>query len=286
MESNREMKAPIINEPVAAAAILPDAMTRLEQMAERSRAFRVKWMEWFHQQEKNVEICVEHDVPLEIDMEGSQAASWSEGRNVIRTRSCPKCATKSDLARENAILASAGVPGDMLHCGLNNWRPRMKTDHEVLERATEYARVLSGAFILMGKDFGVGKSHMAVGIMRRAFKVKVRGLFITHENLVRRVRHGYTTRTSVDITEVCSNVPLLVIDDLGLSSGGKDELPMLHHIFDTRKSAGRPFIITTNAPDMAAISAILGERMMDRLREFTFAVRTLAGESMRKAKTK
>jgi DNA replication protein DnaC len=75
-------------------------------------------------------------------------------------------------------------------------------------------------------------------------------------------------------------VRLLVLDDAGLSAGGRDELPMLHEILDYRYGRKLPTVVTSNLP-WDELRNLFSERMEDRLRQCSFEVLTFSGPSYR-----
>jgi len=56
--------------------------------------------------------------------------------------------------------------------------------------------------------------------------------------LLRARRDTYADKSAFDPIERAQGARLFVLDDAGLSGGGKDELPMLHEILDTGTANG------------------------------------------------
>ena len=67
------------------------------------------------------------------------------------------------------------------------------------------------------------------------------------------------------VTEL-TKVDLLLIDELGAQGGTEFERQSLHQIIDTRYRNMRPTIVTSNLPS-GKLSAYIGDRALDRLRE-------------------
>ena len=104
---------------------------------------------------------------------------------------------------------------------------------------------------------------------------------VKQASLLRLLRATYGDKKADDPIEKAQYARLLVLDDAGLSSGGRDELPMLHEVLDYRHGERLPTIVTTNLP-FEQLSDALGERMADRLRESTFRILTFNGSSHRR----
>lgn len=68
---------------------------------------------------------------------------------------------------------------------------------------------------------------------------------------------------------------------MGLSAGGRDELPLLHDVLDYRHGHQKPAILTGNI-SVDQLRDVVGERMADRLRESCFAVLNFTGKSHRR----
>jgi DNA replication protein DnaC len=180
---------------------------------------------------------------------------------------CPLC--------ERERLLSQGVPPALVHCAFDNWRPRNDSERQHLELVREFARVRRGFLFLLG-PVGTGKSHLAVSIMR-AFSS---ALFVRQAQLLRQLRQHYHNDAVANPIAGAQGAGLLVLDELGVSSGGRDEQPMLDEILAARYERRLPTVVTSNLA-WNAIAAALGERLEDRLRESTFRVLVFEGGSHR-----
>jgi DNA replication protein DnaC len=184
---------------------------------------------------------------------------------------CPKCAQIA----ENLELKKYGVPENLIHASFENFQPDGEVEADHVETVKEFCVKRTGFLILSG-DYGTGKTHLAVAALRRFNS----GWLVKQATLLRLLRATYSDRKADDPIERGQSAKLLVLDDVGLSSGGRDELPMLHEILDFRHGGRLPTIITSNL-QFENLSAVLGERMADRLRESCFRVLTFTGSSHR-----
>jgi DNA replication protein DnaC len=197
--------------------------------------------------------------------------------------SCPKCADE----RKRDRLLNYGTPNVLLHCAFDNWTAQTETERGHLESVRKFAEVKRGFLILLG-PVGLGKSHLAVAVLRN-FKSSVtwgddrnsgEPVFVKQSTLLRRLRETYRDDKAADPVTKCQRAKILVLDEVGLSSGGKDELPMLHEILDYRYSYFLPTVITSNL-SLNELGTELGERLADRLSEAAHAILIFSGESHR-----
>lgn len=185
---------------------------------------------------------------------------------------CPKCVQDA----KNQELKKFGVPENLIHATFENYDPDGEAEAEQVRLVKDFCDKPIGFLILSG-DYGTGKTHLAVAALRKFNG----GWLVKQATLLRLLRATYSDRNADDPIEHAQNARLFILDDAGLSGGGKDELPMLHEILDYRHGERLPTIITTNLP-FENLSAVLGERMADRLRESTFRVLTFTGSSHRR----
>lgn len=185
---------------------------------------------------------------------------------------CPKCVENE----QNRSLKSLGVPENLIHARFSNFNPDEETGSDHVAVVKEFCEKRTGFLILSG-DYGTGKTHLAVAALR---KLKS-GWLVKQATLLRMLRSTYTDHKAANPIERAQNAWLLVLDDVGLSGGGKDELPMLHEILDYRHGNKLPTIITTNIT-FENLTDVLGPRMANRLRESTFRVLIFGGSSHRR----
>jgi DNA replication protein DnaC len=202
-------------------------------------------------------------------------AQWRDGRELVYSP-CSVCASEAEAGR----LRGQGAPANLLHCTFENWQAEDEQSKAHLATVRDFAAKGRGFLVLLG-NVGTGKSHLAVAVMRQSR----RALFVTQAGLLRRLRETYRNSEADDPVEQCQRTPLLVIDDVGLSVGGRDEFPMLHEILDHRYGEYLPTILTGNF-SWDAVRDILGERLCDRLCESAHAILHFGGHSHRRERHK
>jgi DNA replication protein DnaC len=250
------------------AEIADEYKERFDRIQIMTAKARETFDEWLALQDTSPIQCKNHpDVTCAVDRQ----ATWETRRPwEIRRFRCRVCV-------ENENLLHCGVPEVLVHARFENFEATDNTIQEHLETTQKFASQRSGFLVLVG-SYGTGKSHLAVCVMR-SFK---RAIFIKQSTLLLKLRQTYRDRGAVDPVQLCQRAELLVLDEVGLSSGGRDELPLLHEILDYRYGHRKPTIITCNIPP-EKLREVLGDRMVDRLKECCFAGLTFGGKSHRSA---
>lgn len=174
-----------------------------------------------------------------------------------------------------------GVPDRLAGCAFSNWEVETAQDRDNLEQCAAFAgkpeaRGRRNVLLMLGVR-GRGKSHLAVSILR----VIGAGWFTTWAGMLYQMRRRYDDKTVPDPVARALSARCLVLDELGVSPGARDELATLHMILDHRYGAGSPTVITANLDDAGA-RELIGERMVDRLRDGLFARLKFSGRSRRK----
>ena len=212
-----------------------------------------------------------------LDRDASETASLYAQRAVGIHLPCPVCAVETQFRVDTQRLRKAGVPDRLLHCSLANWKPEDAAGEAVLAKVREYSVAPRGRFLILFGSVGSGKSHLATGVLRAAS-----GLFRTQARLLRQLRDSYNDDEVRNPINECQDAKLFVLDDVGLSGGGRDEGPMIYEILSYRADMARPTILTCNGVPEAMWS-FLGERLYDRVRGSDPLVVILTGTSHRGA---
>lgn len=199
-------------------------------------------------------------------METTFALAWEE---------CGECWMRDRLEK-------AGVPLNLVGASFDNWRVEHPDDGRVLAKAREFAASSNavGFLMLESPEYGNGKTHLAVAILRHRFGSGSSGRLWTQAEFLRGIRRRYDDRHAPDVVEQAKATPLLILDDIGISVGGRDELPTLHEVLADRYGAKKRTVLTMNIPP-SEFRDVFGPRMASRLREATFAWNTIKGGSQR-----
>lgn len=250
-----------------------DITERLLAMASSAVQHRRNYEEWARPQPKTKK-CEVHAYLQTPDMQAGAAAAIGKPKEQWQLifRPCPKCERDSQFT----WLKLAGVPSNMTHCTIDNWTPRTNDDRLALETVRQFCRRKAGFLIIRGKDRGIGKTHLAVAIMRE-WRC---GMFRTQAEFFEQYQKRFQPNAS-DILERAKVTKLFIMDDFGVRAMAKEnDVTTLHSLFNHRYGECLPTIITSNDP-YEDICRDLGERMQDRLEEAAFAVIELHGKSHR-----
>ena len=181
-------------------------------------------------------------------------------------------------------LADANIPKRYQHCSLDNLRAYNNSLMEavaVAKRFVDAYPVADRGLLLLGHA-GVGKTHIAVGVLRAVIdKTRVRGLFFDTRELLKTIRSTYNSvsRTSEsNVLQPVMETPFLVLDDLGAERPTDWVEEMMNLIVNTRYNERRATLFTSNYADIPEIddpNSLLGRigfRMRSRLQEMCTTV--------------
>jgi DNA replication protein DnaC len=154
-----------------------------------------------------------------------------------------------------------------------------------------YPATTEGHGLLLTGSIGVGKTHLAVGILHSLVVEKgVHGLFCDYRELLKEIQHSYNPQvltTELEILRPVFEAEVLVLDELGAAKPTEWVWDTVAHILNTRYNDKRTTIITTNYADAApggvatgpqramrdeTLGDRIGERMRSRLAEMCVTV--------------
>ena len=239
-----------------------------------------------------IEIC--------IVCEGSGLRIVQEGGRQV-ARAC-ECRVER---RATKMLERARIPKRYEHCTLADF----DTDYPGAGNSLRAARLMARRFVegypvetegkglLLTGDIGVGKTHIAVGLLKELVVGRgVRGLFYDYRELLKEVQNSYNPQvsaTELGILRPVFEVEVLVLDELGAAKPTDWVWDTVAQILNSRYNERRTTIITTNYPNEAGLMANapdtnrgqtkqamrqetlgdrIGERMLSRLQEMCVVV--------------
>ena len=204
---------------------------------------------------------------------------------------------RCDCRRETMaaqLFANAHIPARYVHCSLSDFH----TDFAGANRSLDSARLAAGRFVeeyplestglLLIGPIGVGKTHLAVGVLRLLVEQKgIPCLFYDYRELLKEIQNSYNPSvkaTELEILRPVFETEVLVLDELGAVKPTEWVWDTVSHILNTRYNDKRTTIITTNYPNRPAAGVevetsqlkrvareeSLGDRIGERMRSRLF----------------
>ncbi len=158
-------------------------------------------------------------------------------------------------------------------------RPELPTQKDrdnlrrVFERVRLYAEAPNGWLVLTG-TFGCGKTHLAAAIANTRQLQGEPVMFVTAPDLLDHLRATFSPDSAVSYDRLFNdvrNVPLLIIDDLGVENASPWAREKLFQIIDHRYRAKLATVFTMSKT-LDEIDARLASRMGDPARSVVLAI--------------
>jgi len=203
--------------------------------------------------------------------------------------------------------ARCRIPPRYEHCTLESFEPGNASLSAALEKALAFCAGYphlgddEGLGLLFSGDNGVGKTHLAVAVLRELCANRgARGQFWDFHELIREIKSSYdpeTKTTELQVLEPVVDADVLLLDDLGAWKMTDWMNDTLFYILNSRYMAKRPTVITTNYQDVTREEALaadplrrreflverIGQRLRSRLMEMCLVVR-VTGSDHRQAR--
>jgi len=248
-----------------------------------------------------------------VNTETCQECGGSGWQTIPATAARPQSVTRCDCRIGNwseRLLKKASIPARYEHCTFQNYEvderlhPTLKTARLRAERFVEDYPVNTTGPLFIG-PVGVGKTHLAVGVIRALIEQKrISCLFVDYRELLKQIQNSYNPSvqaTELEILQPVFETEVLLLDELGAVKPTEWVWDTVSLVLNTRYNDKRTTIITTNFPDepsagahgepgdkFAARRAMreetlgdrIGDRMRSRLQEMCRVVK-LEGEDYR-----
>ncbi len=226
-----------------------------------------------------------------------------DGREFAQACAC----RRSSASPGGGPLAACRIPPRYEHCSLGSFEPGSPSLAAALDKAMAFCAGYphlgadEGLGLLFSGDNGVGKTHLAVGVLRELVETKgARAQFWDFHELIREIKSSYdpeTKTTELMVLEPVVEADVLLLDDLGAWKMTDWMNDTLFYILNSRYMAKRPTIITTNYQDVTREEALaadplrrreflverIGQRLRSRLMEMCLVVR-VQGSDHRQAR--
>ncbi|MGO8758590.1 MAG: ATP-binding protein [Terracidiphilus sp.] len=212
-----------------------------------------------------------------------------------------------EAEREQRRIEAAHVPARYKECTLDTFEIYHGSDRSLSEAlltarrfVDEYPAGTAGKGLLFTGTMGVGKTHLAVGVLQRLVRERgARGLFCDYRELLKSIQNSYNPEvrtTELELLKPVFAAEVLVLDDLGAQKPNEWVWDTVALILNTRYNDRQTTIITTNYADLPAAAGELsgperaareqtlgdriGDRMLSRLAEMCIRVK-MAGKDCR-----
>ena len=219
------------------------------------------------------------------------------------SRSC-QCQT---IEREERRISAARVPERYRDCSLDSFEIYHGADRSLSEAlltarrfVEEYPAGTAGKGLLFTGTMGVGKTHLAVGVLQRLVREHgIKGLFCDYRELLKNIQNSYNPQvhtTELELLKPVFAAEVLVLDDLGAQKPNEWVWDTVALILNTRYNDRQTTIITTNYSDIPAgggaksdveraareqtLGDRIGDRMLSRLAEMCIRIK-MAGKDCR-----
>lgn len=206
-------------------------------------------------------VCEDHQIACSIDFDLSCVRTRQEGKFTPGYVPCEECEREEKNERRRSFWRKRGMPDRVIDASLKNFIADTPEKIDVITKVREWG-TRNGNFLLLTGSTGTGKGHVAAACLR----IQGAGLWIEHVNMLADLRASYVMHDTKELVEKWQDCEMLVLDEFGLSPGGKDEEPLLYQVLADRYDKRRPTIITSNL-DKPKLRDALGYRLLDRIRE-------------------
>jgi len=224
----------------------------------------------------------------------------SVGRTFIGNEvwsTCPKCKEieerrandeesekrrRAEAKKIDDLMNKAGIIKRYRGINLLNFEPT-PNQVEAFDYAKEFIKnfdemARKGQTLIYCGTLGTGKTRLASAMLQSLGS----GRYVRAVDISRDVRHSFNGNSALserDVVDGFVEPELLVIDEVGVQSGGNHEKLLITDIIDRRYGELKPTVILSNLPE-SELSHVFGARAWDRLME-SCLICPMIGESLR-----
>ncbi len=216
---------------------------------------------------------------------------FGSGLEVVAGKGARACECRKREAH-SGLLEKARLPRRYAACHFHNYKPANPSQERAYGYASrltmEYPAVERG-LLLMG-TVGVGKTHLAVSILKGLTERGFTCLFYEFGSLLKEIQDSYNANTRTSELGVLSPVlssEILVLDEVGASKPTDWVRDTMAHIINTRYNDRKLTIFTTNYTDERrndreeTLEDRIGSRLRSRVYEMCKTV-NISGDDYRR----
>jgi DNA replication protein DnaC len=232
-----------------------------------------------------------YDAPEISDEPEVCAKCYGSGMEVVPGKGARQCECRKQKSHTN-LLDKVRIPKRYADCHFHSYRAFNPSQ----ERAFKYASKLTMEYpaidrgLLFMGTVGVGKTHLAVSILKGLTERGFSCLFYEFGALLKGIQDSYNTSTQTSELKVLAPIfdaEVLVLDEIGASKPTEWVRDTMAHIINTRYNDKKLTIFTTNYLDERrterdeTLEDRIGVRLRSRLYEMCRTV-AIGGEDYRK----
>ena len=192
--------------------------------------------------------------------EGVCEICFGTGMEIVAGKGARPCKCRSRQSKAR-LLQAARIPTRYAACSLDNYQTNSHPSHDIAFRfacrlVLDYPAIDRG-LLLMG-PVGVGKTHLAVSILKGLIDKGVPCLFYEFGALLKQIQDSYNaiSQTSeMRVLEPVYNAEVLVLDELGASVPTDWVRDTMYQIINTRYNQRKLTIFTTNFSDERSMTS-------------------------------
>lgn len=216
---------------------------------------------------------------------------FGAGMEIVPGKGARICSCRK-LKKQSGVFESVRLPKRYDGFHFHNYKPQTPSQETAFKFATgltmEYPAVDRG-LLLIG-SVGVGKTHLAVSILKGLTERGFTCLFYEFGSLLKEIQDSYNANTQSSELSVLApvlNADILVLDELGASKPTDWVRDTMAYVINTRYNDKKLTIFTTNYLDERRIEREetledrIGTRLRSRLYEMCKTV-VISGDDYRK----
>lgn len=202
---------------------------------------------------------------------------FGTGLEIVDGKGARPCVCRTKVT-QSSLLDRARLPRRYERCHWNNYTPQNSTQRAALELSMQLAMDFPNTDegLLLTGPVGVGKTHLAVSILKGLAERGFSCLFYEFGSLLKEIQDSYNPNTKASELSILKPVleaDVLVLDELGASKPTDWVRDTMAHIINTRYNDRRLTVFTTNYPEERTndreetLEDRIGARLRSRLYE-------------------
>lgn len=200
-------------------------------------------------------------------------------RMVFSDKGVAPCSCVAERRPPRDGMAEAGIPKLYKNTNFDNF----DTDFPSCSKSQKKAKILAMGFardpsaggILFHGKVGLGKTHLAIAVLKERIHMGFSGRYYDGMSFVRMVQGAYgTPGRAPELMQPAMTCDVLLLDDLGAFAITDDRQEIIGHVLNTRYNERKTTIVTTNFPFEGSLLATTDpKKVLDEKKERTLGDR-------------